>query len=73
VLAEYGHAARLKRLGINDGEYAIAADRQEMRIHATEMRKFVGLALNQPDGWQKGITLLLAYTGTRRGESANLK
>ena len=31
VLAEYGHAARLKRLGINDGEYAIAADRKEMR------------------------------------------
>lgn len=33
VLAEYGHGARLQRLGIADGEYAIAADRQAMRAH----------------------------------------
>ena len=31
ILAEYGHAATLKRLGIPDGEYAIAADRKDMR------------------------------------------
>ena len=31
VLAEYGHGAQLKRLGIKDGEYAIAADRRDMR------------------------------------------
>jgi len=40
---------------------------------ATEMRKFVGWALKQPDGWQKWITLLLAYTGARRGEIAKLE
>ncbi|WP_017346651.1 transketolase family protein [Pantoea sp. A4] len=31
VLAESGTGARLKRLGIADGDYAIAADRKEMR------------------------------------------
>lgn len=40
---------------------------------AAEMRKFVGWALKQPDGWQKWITLLLAYTGARRGEIAKLE
>ncbi|HGY2640739.1 TPA: integrase [Citrobacter freundii] len=40
---------------------------------ATEMRKFVGWALKQPDGWEKWITLLLAYTGARRGEIAKLE
>lgn len=40
---------------------------------AAEMRKFVGWALKEPDGWQKWITLLLAYTGARRGESAKLE
>lgn len=41
---------------------------------AAEMRKFVGGgALKQPDGWQKWITLLLAYTGARRGEIAKLE
>ncbi|MFO3905354.1 tyrosine-type recombinase/integrase [Enterobacter hormaechei] len=40
---------------------------------AAEMRKFVGWALKQPDGWQKWIILLLAYTGARRGEIAKLK
>lgn len=38
-----------------------------------EMKKFVEWALNQPDGWQKWITLLLAYTGARRGEIAKLE
>ena len=40
---------------------------------AAEMRKFVGWALKQPDGWEKWITLLLAYTGARRGEIAKLE
>ncbi|HCP4346080.1 TPA: integrase, partial [Escherichia coli] len=40
---------------------------------AAEMKKFVGWALKQPDGWQKWITLLLAYTGARRGEIAKLE
>lgn len=40
---------------------------------ATEMKKFVGWALKQPDNWQKWITLLLAYTGARRGEIAKLE
>lgn len=38
-----------------------------------EMKKFVEWALKQPDGWQKWITLLLAYTGARRGEIAKLE
>jgi len=33
VLAENGHGAMLKRLGIPDGEYAIAADRKDMRAY----------------------------------------
>lgn len=33
VLAENGHGALLKRLGIPDGEYAIAADRKDMRAY----------------------------------------
>lgn len=33
VLAENGHGAVLKRLGIPDGEYAIAADRKDMRAY----------------------------------------
>lgn len=37
-----------------------------------EMKKFVGWALKQPDNWQKWITLLLAYTGARRGEIGKL-
>jgi len=40
---------------------------------SAEMKKFVEWALNQPDGWQKWITLLLAYTGARRGEIAKLE
>lgn len=33
VLAENGHGAVLKRLGIPDGDYAIAADRKDMRAY----------------------------------------
>lgn len=33
VLAENGHGAVLKRLGIADGDYAIAADRKDMRAY----------------------------------------
>ncbi|KLQ19484.1 tyrosine-type recombinase/integrase [Enterobacter hormaechei] len=40
---------------------------------ATEMKKFVRWAIKQPDNWQKWITLLLAYTGARRGEIAKLE
>ncbi len=40
---------------------------------AAEMRKFVGWALKQPNGWEKWITLLLAYTGARRGKIAKLE
>lgn len=46
VLAEYGHAATLKRLGIADGEYAIAADRKEMRAwHGIDAAGIVQQAL----------------------------
>lgn len=37
------------------------------------MKKFVGWALKQLDNWQKWITLLLAYTGARRGEIGKLE
>lgn len=37
-----------------------------------EMKKFVEWALKQPDNWQKWSTLLLAYTGARRGEIGKL-
>jgi len=37
------------------------------------MRKFVGCALKQPDGWEKWISLLLAYTGASRDEIAKLE
>ena len=33
VMAENGHGAVLKRLGIPDGDYAIAADRKDMRAY----------------------------------------
>ncbi|CCN70213.1 putative transketolase, C-terminal section [Vibrio nigripulchritudo SFn118] len=33
VMAEQGSGTRLIRLGINDGEYAIAANREDMRAH----------------------------------------
>ncbi|QHM74948.1 1-deoxy-D-xylulose-5-phosphate synthase [Mixta theicola] len=47
VLAEYGHGARLKRLGIPDGEYALAADRKDMRAwHGIDAAGIVSQALN---------------------------
>ena len=33
----------------------------------------MGWALKQPDNWQKWVTLLLAYTGARRGEIGRLE
>ncbi|ARJ44302.1 transketolase [Pantoea alhagi] len=47
VLAEYGHGAKLKRLGIADGDYAIAADRKDMRAwHGIDAAGIVQQALN---------------------------
>ena len=40
---------------------------------SAEMKKFEEWALNQPDGWQKWIILLLAYSGARKGEIAKLE
>ncbi|EIX9470560.1 MULTISPECIES: integrase [Klebsiella] len=56
-----------------DGVVAAPSKARFGAYSATEMRKFVGWALKQPDGWQKWITLLLAYTGARRGEIAKLE
>lgn len=56
-----------------DGVVAAPSKTRFGAYSATEMRKFVGWALKQPDGWQKWITLLLAYTGARRGEIAKLE
>lgn len=39
----------------------------------SEMCKLVEWALKQPEGWQKWVILLLAYTGARRGEIAKLE
>lgn len=56
-----------------DGVVAAPSKARFGAYSATEMRKFVGWAIKQPDGWQKWITLLLAYTGARRGEIAKLE
>lgn len=56
-----------------DGVVAAPSKARFGAYSATEMRKFVGWALKQPDGWEKWITLLLAYTGARRGEIAKLE
>ncbi|GKO90386.1 TPA: integrase [Klebsiella variicola subsp. variicola] len=56
-----------------DGVVAAPSKARFGAYSAAEMRKFVGWALRQPDGWQKWITLLLAYTGARRGEIAKLE
>jgi integrase len=56
-----------------DGVVASPSKARFGAYSAAEMRKFVGWALKQPDGWQKWITLLLAYTGARRGEIAKLE
>lgn len=54
-----------------DGVVAAPSKARFGAYSAAEMRKFVGWALKQPDGWQKWITLLLAYTGARRGRSSS--
>lgn len=56
-----------------DGVVAAPSKARFGAYSAAEMKKFVGWALNQPDGWEKWITLLLAYTGARRGEIAKLE
>ena len=56
-----------------DGVVAAPSKARFGTCSAAEMRKFVGWARKQPDGWQKWITLLLAYTGARRGETAKLE
>ena len=56
-----------------DGVVAAPSKARFGAYSATEMKKFVGWALKQPDNWQKWITLLLAYTGARRGEIAKLE
>lgn len=56
-----------------DGVVAAPSKARFDAYSAAEMRKFVGWALKQPDGWEKWITLLLAYTGARRGEIAKLE
>lgn len=56
-----------------DGVVAAPSKARFGAYSTAEMKKFVGWALKQPDGWQKWITLLLAYTGARRGEIAKLE
>lgn len=56
-----------------DGIVAAPSKARFGAYSAAEMKKFVGWAIKQPDGWQKWITLLLAYTGARRGEIAKLE
>jgi len=56
-----------------DGVVAAPTKTRFGAYNKTEMKKFVGWALKQPDDWQKWIILLLAYTGARRGEIAKLE
>jgi integrase len=56
-----------------DGVVAAPSKARFGAYSTAEMKKFVGWALKQPDHWQKWITLLLAYTGARRGEIAKLE
>lgn len=56
-----------------DGVVAAPSKARFGAYSTTEMRKFVGWALKQPDGWKKWGTLLLAYTGARRGEIGRLE
>lgn len=56
-----------------DGVVAAPSKARFGAYSSTEMKKFVEWALKQPDGWLKWITLLLAYTGARRGEIAKLE
>jgi len=56
-----------------DGIVAAPSKARFGAYSTAEMKKFVEWALKQPDSWQKWITLLLAYTGARRGEIAKLE
>ena len=56
-----------------DGVVAAPSKARFGAYSTAEMKKFVSWALKQPDGWQKWITLMLAYTGARRGEIAKLE
>ena len=56
-----------------DGVVAAPSKARFGAYSTAEMKKFVGWALKQPDNWQKLITLLLAYTGARRGEIGKLE
>jgi integrase len=56
-----------------DGVVAAPSKARFGAYSTAEMKKFVGWALKQPDNWQKWITLLLAYTGARRGEIGKLE
>lgn len=56
-----------------DGVVAAPSKARFGAYSSAEMKKFVKWALKQPDCWQKWITLLLAYTGARRGEIAKLE
>ncbi|HCJ8588741.1 TPA: tyrosine-type recombinase/integrase [Escherichia coli] len=56
-----------------DGVMAAPSKARFGAYSTAEMKKFVGWALKQPDNWQKWITLLLAYTGARRGEIGKLE
>ena len=56
-----------------DGVVAAPSKARFGAYSATEMKKFVGWALKQPGYLQTWITLVLAYTGARRGEIAKLE
>lgn len=56
-----------------DGVVAAPSKARFGAYSTAEMKKFVGWALEQPDNWQKWITLLLAYTGARRCEIGKLE
>ena len=56
-----------------DGVVAAPSKARFGAYSLAEMKTIVEWALKQPDGWQKWIILLLAYTGARRGEIAKLE
>ncbi|KVJ40554.1 integrase [Enterobacter hormaechei subsp. steigerwaltii] len=56
-----------------DGVVAAPSKARFGAYSTAEMKKLVEWALKQPDNWIKWITLLLAYTGARRGEIAKLE
>lgn len=56
-----------------DGVVAAPSKARFGAYSITEMKKFVGWARKQPNNWQKWVTLLLAYTGARRGEIGRLE